>query len=111
MEYGYFTADNAPRNICDRHIICLYDSVSKGIADPSCPKENIVRTALLHIEDRAFPKEINISDAEYVYKYISSATQTPSDSRLPYFYYALPEGEFVGVSGEKKQFNSAGKKY
>ncbi len=111
LEFGYFTPDNAPSSICDRHILCEYDSISKGVADASCPEENRVTVSLLDIKERSFPCEINISDAEYVYREINDAVPRPTVEILPYFYYSLPEGEYVGVSGRKRQFNCQGKAY
>lgn len=105
-EYGYFTENNAPFGDCDRHILCNYDSETKAIACPNCPGENIVKIALLNISDRAFPKEIIITDAEFVYRDIDGHTLRPVDYALPYFQYTIPDGVFVGISKNKKQFNS-----
>ena len=105
-EYGYFTADNQPKRRCDRHVLCRYDSVTKSIAFVDCPDENIIEVALIRIDDRAFPKEIEITDAEFVYRDIDGYTQRPLDESLPYFQYCLPPDVFVGRSKGKKQFNS-----
>ncbi len=106
MEYGYFTDDNKPYQPCATHVLCKYDSMTKAIACEGCPEENIVKIALISVKDRAFPKEINVTDAEYVYRDIDGYTPRPIDYALPYFQYALPDGVFVGRSGDKKQFNS-----
>lgn len=110
-EYGYFTPDTAPSATCTTHVICSYDCVSKGIADVTCPEENRVKVSLIRAPERSFPKEIYITDAEYVYRDISAYEERPDDNKLPYFYYTLPEDEYTGISGDKKQFNSAGKTY
>ena len=106
QEYGYFTEDNQPTGYCDRHIICAYDSETKAIACPNCPLENLVKVSLLNINDRAFPKEIEITDAELVYRDIDGYIPRPVDYALPYFQYTIPDGVFVGRSKNKKQFNS-----
>ena len=106
QEYGYFTEDNAPIGVCDRHILCNYDSETKAIACPTCPEENIIKVSLINVSDRAFPKEITITDAEFVYRDIDGYTLRPVDYALPYFQYTIPDGEFVGKSKNKKQFNS-----
>ncbi len=111
QEYGYFTPDNAPAVHCSRHIAVDYDSVAKGVADPTCPKENRVKVALLYIPERSFIRQIKITDAEFVYREVPENVPRPSDSNLPYFIYALPDGEYSGVAGNKKHFNSAGKVY
>lgn len=105
LEYGYFTPDNAPDKVCKTHVSCYFDSVEKGIATDDCPHENLVKIALLDIPDRAFPTEIYITDAEYVYRNVSAESDFPRTDTLPYFYYALPPDEYAGVSGERRQFN------
>ena len=105
-EYGYFTEDNVPKGECDRHILCKYDSVTKAVATNGCPDENIVDVALLNINDRAFPKEIIVTDAEFVYRDIDRYILRPIDYALPYFQNMIPEGVYVGRSKGKKQFNS-----
>ncbi|MBQ8528135.1 MAG: penicillin-binding protein [Clostridia bacterium] len=110
-EYGYFAAGTEPAAPCETHVLCYYDSVSKGIADISCPEEYRVKVSLIRTPKRSFPKELNITDAEYVYRDIDAYEDRPDDTSLPYFYFTLPEGEYAGVSGKKKQFNRAGKTY
>ena len=104
--YGYFSIDNQPSLDCNRHVLCKYDSVGKGIANESCPDSHVVGVSLIKILDRAFPKEIYVTDAEFVYRDIDGYTQRPTDDSLPYFQYTLPDGVYVGISRRKKQFNS-----
>ncbi len=110
LEYGYFTPDNAPNEVCKTHVTLYYDSVEKGIALEGCPEENLVKISLLDIPDRAFIKEVNITDAEFVFRKAEQGNICKSEY-LPFFYNALPPEEFAGVSGNKKQFNSACKKH
>ena len=107
VDYGYFTEACAPHLKCSRHVLCQYDSVGKGIADATCDPENLVTVSLLDIPERSFPKEIYVTDAEYVWRNISGYAVRPEDQSLPYFYLNLPEGEYVGISKSKKQFNSS----
>jgi len=106
LEYGYFTFDNRPSGECDRHVKVLYDAEEKAVANSFCPRENLVFVSLLKITERSFPREVFISDAEYVYRDVGAYDAWPEDSSLPYFYYTIPDGEYVGVSGKRKQFNS-----
>lgn len=110
LEYGYFTPDNAPNDICKTHVTVWYDSVEKGIATEDCPEENLVKISLLDIPNRAFPIEISVTDAEYVYRKTYGEEICQSEN-LPYFYNALPPEEYAGVSGNKKQFNCGCKKH
>ena len=105
-EYGYFTPDNQPDTMCSRHILCLYDSETKAIACEKCPRENLIGVSLISVPDRAFPKQIYITDAEYVYRDVDAYVERPIDYALPYFEYAINDGVFVGISKKKKQFNS-----
>lgn len=105
-EYGYFTEDNYPVAECSRHVLCKYDSETKAIACEKCPAENIVVVSLIKADDREFPKEIYITDAEYVYRDVSAYTKRPIDFALPYFQNEIPPDIFVGKSRSKKQFNS-----
>ena len=105
-EWGYFSDDNKPRGICERHIICMYDSLTKAVACECCPRENLIAVSLIHIDDRRFPKEIIVTDAEYVYRDIARHIERPIDYAMPYFEYALDDGVYVGKSRSKKQFNS-----
>ena len=105
-EYGYFTVDNMPNGSCDRHILCYYDTETKGIATAHCPAQNLALVSLIRVNDRNFPKEITVTDAEFVYRDIDGYTPRPIDYSLPYFYYTIPDGVFVGRSKGKKQFNS-----
>ena len=105
LEYGYFTPSSAPMTVCKIHEICYYDSVEKGIATPDCPLEDIVTISLVRV-NRAFPCEVNITDAEYTFRDFDGDTPLPDNDCLPYFYYALPPDEYAGRTGDKKQFNS-----
>ena len=106
LEYGYFTEDNRPIGVCDRHVVCMYDALTKGVACSGCPKEELVPVSLIRCDDRSFPKEIIVTDAEFVFRDLTRYDKTPIDYTLPYFQYAIPEGVFVGRSKGKKQFNS-----
>ena len=105
-DIGYFTEDNMPTEKCERHILCNYDSITKAIACEGCPAENIVKVALISVPDRAFPKEIYVTDAEFVYRDTVGYNPRPDNPSLPYFEYSLPDGVYVGKSKREKQFNS-----
>lgn len=106
IESGYFIRGFAPSKRCERHIACRYDIVAEGVASENCPENFVREIALLSIKDRCFPKEIVISDAEYVYFDVKEDIDMPQDYSLPYYYYALDEDLFVGRGKKKKQFNS-----
>lgn len=105
-EIGYFMKTGIPYGECNRHVLCDYDVVGEGIASDNCPDENIKAIALLRIEDRHFPKEIIISDADYVYKDIDGSKPLCESSEYPYYYNYIENGVYVGRGRHKKQFNS-----
>lgn len=103
IEYGYFTRENQPSRMCTRHIIVDYDTVTKGVAGDNCPVGNLARVSLIYVPDRAFPKEIYITDAEYVYR---DSVVDIKNENYPYFYAELPDGEYAGISKRRRQFNA-----
>jgi penicillin-binding protein 1A len=106
-DVAYFTYDNCPTDNCECHVLCLYDTVSKGISLGNCPSHDLVAVSLLRIDGRSFPKEVYVTDAEYVYRDVPEIYTLENDPTKPYFYPAIPEGEYVGISNRKRQFNCA----
>jgi membrane carboxypeptidase/penicillin-binding protein PbpC len=106
LDYGYFIKGTEPNSLCKTHILCRYDREAEALACEGCPDEFIEQIALIKIEYRSFPKQIIITDAEYVYRDLDEGIGIPEDYSLPYFYFQIPEGEFVGRSRRRKQFNS-----
>ena len=107
MEYGYFSPnDNSFMQECDTHIIVNYDTENKGVAIICDEDKEYAKVSLIKITTRSFPKEVYITDAEYVYRDVSLKEISPTDkSNLPYFYNTLQDGEFVGISDKRIQFN------
>lgn len=104
LEYGYFTPDTVPASTCRTHVIVNYDTVGKGIAIGDQSTDN-AKVSLIKNESRSFPREVYITDAEYVYRDIKNCHESICDG-MPYFYCELDEGEYAGISNKKKQFNS-----
>lgn len=106
IESGYFMRGFAPSEKCNTHILCRYDTVTEGVASDNCPEDFVKEIALLLINNRRFPKEIIISDADYVYFEVGTDFEFAEDYSLPYYYNAVDEGVYVGRGKKKKQFNS-----
>ena len=107
MDFSYFIPGTASEELCDRHILCRYDTLGEGIATDECPEEFIEFVSLLDIPERSFPKEIYITDAEYVWRRTVPDCVFPNDPALPFFYGELPNGEYAGRSRSKMQYNRA----
>ncbi len=106
LEYGYFSHDNRPIGLCKTHIMYKYDKLTGGIAHEGCDEEYLEDVALIKLENRSFPIQIIITDAEFVCRDIKDGIEYPSSYDVPFFEYALMPDEYVGRSKGKKQFNS-----
>ncbi len=95
---GYFTRESAPSEYCDTHVIVMRDSTTGLIASDECSPGDLVRTALIRVEDRDFPVEILVEDAQYVYRDLPYNVMPCEWAGLPFFYNALGEGHFCGSS-------------
>lgn len=83
-EIGWFLSDKAPISLCDRHIKCDYDVINGGVACKDCPIDVRNPTALIRVE-RSFPRDLFISDAQYVYRGDPRTLQPNPDPTQAYF--------------------------
>ena len=67
IDGAYFIRGSEPMLPCEVHVLCRYSEDCNALASEGCPYEGCIDIALLKIPARAFPKEIFISDAPYVY--------------------------------------------
>ena len=104
IETGYFKKGTEPKEHCDTHYLVEYDKVTHAVACEKCPKENIVKTALLKV-DRSFPCEIKITDAQYTYRYLPIGVEPALEENLPFFARLQKSGEFFGTSGKDRSYN------
>lgn len=102
---GWFTADTLPTGYCDRHIAVRYDRESGGVlfGDTADRGEE---TALIRVEDRDFPQQIYITDAEYVYRE-TAADRIVYDTKRSFFDAIIPPGHFAGISRTDHPYNAA----
>jgi hypothetical protein len=55
---------------------------------------------------RSFPvSQINVVDAQYVYREVPIGSPLSNSTKLPFFYASLPEGTYPGLSIAGGQFN------
>lgn len=99
IETGYFTMETAPTSACDVHVLVDYDKVTGAVACEDCPPENITQVALVRVEDRDFPAEVAVSDAQYVYREWEPADGVTDTNTLPFFHALLGEDRYCGTSG------------
>ena len=105
LEYGYFTKDNRPSELCRTHVEVMYDTLTEAVAHEGCPEENLILVSLLDIPNRSFPVQVVVTDAEYVYRRVSKGDKYGDSFDIPYFQYSLQDGEYVGRGSKKRQFN------
>lgn len=96
---GYFERGYEPLAPCTCHTRVAYDEDGGGIARPDCPEENIRYVGLLRVEDRDFPTQIYVTDAQYVCRPSDEEGEIgETDPAEPYFVRLLVRGHFAGVS-------------
>ena len=101
IESGWFTANTLPNTFCKCHVLC---EVCKegGICHGNCPEEEREEVGLIQVE-RHFPKQVRISDAEYIWRGDAKEISPNSNPNEAYFAANLPD--FCGISSSKEQFN------
>ena len=107
LEYGYFKKGTEPTSRCDTHILVDYDSVTGSVAAPHCPSENLVRVALVKHYGRAFPCEVTVTDAQYIYRHLPYGASPSMNENEPFFLeFYESGGNFIGISGGKHSHNA-----
>ncbi len=99
VETGYFTQESAPTTACDTHVLVRYDTKTGAVACEDCPEENVREIALIRVEDRDFPRQVTVTDAQYVYREWEPEDGI-TESRTDAFWSALLDAEhYAGTSG------------
>lgn len=98
---GYFVKGSEPTEPCDCHVLCEYDP-ENGVSHGNCPAEEVQKMALIRI-GRSFPMQIEVSDAQYVFRGDPSEMPVCEDPGRAYFSGEVPG--FCGVSDAKEQWN------
>ena len=99
IETGYFTMETAPTTACDVHVLVDYDKVTGAVACADCPPENITQVALVRVEDRDFPAQVTISDAQYVYREWEPEDGITDSTSEPFFAALIEADHYCGTSG------------
>ncbi len=102
---GYFTMSTVPTESCDVHVLVNYDKTTKGVASQYCDHDDIVQYALIKVEGRSFPKEVKVTDAQYVYRELPSTVSPAGFYGDPFFVNTLANGEYCGTSKVTTPFN------
>jgi len=97
-EIGYFTRESAPKEYCDTHVIVKVDTLTNRVASPNCNPANLKEVALIRVEDRSFPMELYVADAQYVYRELPAHIKPGGWWKVPFFTNMLQPGEYCGSS-------------
>ncbi len=83
-EVGWFIRGTEPKEFCDCHVLCAYDSLNGGVSHGFCPEETLTEIGLIRVE-RRFPKNVSVLDAQYVYGGEAEAMPPNLSESEPYF--------------------------
>lgn len=97
---GWFVPGTEPEHICQVHTYVGIHPETGGVTKDGSGKQ----VALLNI-CRSFPMKLYVSDAQYTTRELPQGTPFCTDPGLPFFAYALREGEFAGIGYGGKQYN------
>ncbi len=95
-EKGWFAYGTEPSEYCDCHVKVKYCNDTNRVASPKCTNTRYV--GLLRIEDRSFPTEITVNDAQYAYRDLPEGVNPGGWYTVPFFVNLLKEGEYCGTS-------------
>ena len=92
---------------CDTHVRVFYDYELCGVAyPPEKGREGVLTpVSLISVPNRAFSREVRITDAEYVYR--DPCGTAPSEGDVPFFAATVPDGVYIGKSHDHRPFNAA----
>ncbi len=92
---------------CETHVSVFYDDALDGVAYPPVKgrEGSLRRVSLIHVPDRAFPVEVTVTDAEYVYR--DPEGKDPPEGDEPFFAATVPEGVYIGKSHGGRPFHAA----
>lgn len=98
IKEGYYSVENMPTEFCTTHVEVKYCTEGSGIASEYCPEAALQNIALVHVTDRAFPKQITVTDAQYVYRDLTVGNIVSSKSNQPFFANELEKDVYVGIT-------------
>lgn len=103
-ETGWFAYGTEPSEYCDRHVKVEYCNDYNRVASPNCT--NTREVGLVRIEDRSFPYEIEVWDAQYAYRDLPDGVKPGGWYGVSFFVNMLKEGEYCGSSNVVNQANA-----
>ncbi len=105
-ETGYFTRESVPTEYCETHVVVKRDTSTDLIACPNCNPQDCIEVALIRVEDRSYPMQIYVEDAQYVYREMPASVKPGGWWGDPFFINMLAEGEYCGSSYVTTPYNA-----
>jgi penicillin-binding protein 1A len=104
---AYFTPDNQPGVECGRHVLCYFDEGEWHLIgnDQLINSEEYEIAALVNAPERNFPKEIVISDNDYVYRSVNDDTglENSEEKRIRVYHGIGTENKKCGKRHKKQR--------
>ena len=101
-ELGWFLADAVPHEHCDCHILCDYDAENGGVYHHGEEGDEREQVGLIRVT-RSFPKQVYVTDAQYVYNGDPVGMEINPDPTKAYF--DRNSEVFYGISHTEQPFN------
>ncbi|MBR4880903.1 MAG: transglycosylase domain-containing protein, partial [Clostridia bacterium] len=95
-ETGWFAYGTEPSEYCDCHVKVKYCNDYNLVASPKC--RNTREISLVRIENRSFPIEMTVWDAQYAYRDLPENIVPGGWWGEPFFGNMLKDGEYCGTS-------------
>ncbi|MBQ9940374.1 MAG: PBP1A family penicillin-binding protein [Clostridia bacterium] len=103
---GWFTKNNMPTKTCTAHVAVKWDFTTGSVAGENCPDECCDTVALVRENNRSFTHDVNVQDANYIYRDVPAGYIYPSTALVPFFQNLLPEGTNAGQGPVARPHNS-----
>ncbi len=101
VQTGWFTTQTLPHTFCKCHVLCEV-CAEGGVCHGYCPEDDREEVGMIQVE-RHFPKQMRISDAEYVWR--GNPQEIPLNPNPSEAYFAANLPDYCGTSGKNEPFN------
>lgn len=97
-EVCYFAKGTEPTEYCDVHVMVNYDTSTGAVASDACPSDSVIQVGLIQVENRTFPTQVTVKDAQFVYRVLDANVEPGGWNGEPFFINMLEEKTYCGLS-------------
>ncbi|MBR7185016.1 MAG: transglycosylase domain-containing protein [Clostridia bacterium] len=97
-EVCYFARGTEPTKQCTTHVMVPYDKSTGAVACDGCPRESVVEVGMIRVENRTFPTQVYVVDAQYVYRPLDPNVRPGGWNGVPFFINMLEEDTYCGIT-------------